>query len=103
MYGRGAAVVLRPRSAAQLQLACWRLDSSVRQLPLASRAFLVKRDLHVLYRHDLAVAHLAISPVEEAHGLPQIHVRAQGDVPSRIGQQALDIGARLDAALGWRG
>ncbi|OUL97989.1 hypothetical protein A8M77_33875 [Variovorax sp. JS1663] len=49
-------------------------DRCIGQLPLAPRAFLVQDDLRVLVGDHLAVAHLAVAPVEEAHGLPQVHV-----------------------------
>ena len=72
-----------------------RFDGGIGQFPFAPRAFFVQRDLRVLHRHDLAAAQLAVAPAEEAHGLPQIHVRAHGDDPSRVGQEALDDGAQL--------
>lgn len=71
-------------------------DRPIGQLPLALRAFLMQGDLRVLQGDHLAMAHLTIAPVEEAHRLAEIHVRAHGEDASGIGQHTLDDGAQLE-------
>lgn len=70
---------------------------------LAPRPFGAQHGLRFTHHRRLA-AHLTVAPVKEANGSRQVHVRARGDDPSRIGKQAIHDGAQLAkarASQGW--